>query len=453
MAVGRRTSYGVLKLTKGAETKSARSTAHINGSKHKPQRARSLVAVLLLLFMANVFDPGGALGVRYVAFVVACLSTLWALRFFYLPPRALIVGLVLFVVWPMWELFYGVVRGGDVFEGIVQVAPFLFVCLLALILPAFDRRTPLRLFYACLLVLAVVVIASFALIVLLPNSLVSQRLVESFSSLNEREGYFGAQVLGGIEVPWIYFRSTLFLVPAFVYFLFLGRLLRAGTILLALGLALSKAGVTIAVLFAVYYSLTTLFGSPILTKFRGTKRPMQGWTRRLLPILVIGVAVLAIFLSLPTFSDELRDAWEGNSETSQIRIDHFRSVMVLFQDHPGYLFVGQGVGVPFYSFGTSTYVQSFEIDHLNTIRKFGFPWFVGFSIVVFYSARGLIKSGGTEGRALGLALVSSYLASGTNPVLISDLFMMLMTLSYSAQMSVPLLQTPQSNLSTGAIDP
>jgi hypothetical protein len=77
------------------------------------KRARWLTFVLLFLFVANVFDPGGAPGVRYVAFVVACLATLGALKSFYLPPRALILGLVLFVVWPIWELFYGLLRDAD----------------------------------------------------------------------------------------------------------------------------------------------------------------------------------------------------------------------------------------------------------------------------------------------------------------------------------------------------
>lgn len=417
------------------------------------KRARWLTAVLLFLFIANVFDPGGALGVRYVAFVVACLSTFWALKFFYLPPRALILGLVLFVVWPIWELFYGVLRDADLFVGIVQIAPFLFVGLLALILPALDRRKPLRMFYGCLFLLAVVVIASFTLVVLLPDNGLSQRLIEFLSGLNEREGYFGTEVLGNVVFPWIYFRSTLFLVPAFIYYLFSGRLLRAGTILLALGLALSKAGVTIALLFGAYYSITSILRRPIAATASRAKRPLQAWVHRFLPILSVGTAILVLFLSLPTFSDEVRDAWEGNSETAQIRIDHFRSVVELFQDHPSYLFTGQGVGVPFYSLGTSSYVQSFEIDHLNTIRKFGLPWFIGFSAIVFCSARGLSRLGGQEGRAFGFALIGSYLASGTNPVLISDLFMILMTLSYSAQMIRPAMSTARGNLLVGTAEP
>lgn len=388
---------------------------------------------LLFLFVANVFDPGGALGLRYVAFVVAVLSTLWTLKYFDLPSRTLTLGLVLFVLWPTWSLLRGIVRGGDLFIGVVQVAPFVFAWILPLILPAFENRTPLRVFYVCLFWFAVAVIAAFVLIVFSPDSSLSQRLLGFLSGLNEREGYFAARALGDSEVPVIYFRSTLFLVPAFVYYLFRNKLVQAGVILLALGLTLSKAGFTIALLFAAFYSVSVLRAGTAASETGVAKKLLQRSIHRLLPLVVVAGVALVVFLSLPTFSDEIKDAWQGESETAQVRIGHFHSIMNLFLDHPSYLVVGQGVGVPFYSLGESQYVQNFEIDHLNTIRKFGLPWFIGFSSVVFYSARKLIRSGQEERRAFGFALISIYFAAGTNPVLISDLFIILMTLSYFAQ--------------------
>jgi len=402
-----------------------------------PRRARALVIVLLLLFIANVFDPGGAFGLRYFAFVVALLSTLWTVKLFNLPLRVLTLGLVLFVLWPTWSLLYGAARGGDLFVGIVQVSPFIFAWILALILPALDDRTPLRMFYACLFFFAVAVIASFALIVFLPNSSLSQMLLESLIGLDQREGYFGTRALGDLEVPLIYFRSTLFLVPAFVYYLFVNRLIRAGVILLALGVTLSKAGLTIALVFGAVYSVSALFSRSATGVASGSKTHLRKGLRRFLPAVVVGGVALLILLSLGNFSDEIKDAWAGNSGTAQVRIGHFHSVMSLFLEHPSYLIIGQGVGVPFYSLGESDYVQNFEIDHLNAIRKFGLPWFIGYSAIVFYSARKLIKAGRMEERAFGFALVSIYFAAGTNPVLISGLFVILMTLSYFAQRSCP----------------
>jgi hypothetical protein len=404
-----------------------------------------LIAALAFLFVANIFDPLGALGLKYFAFIVVALSSLWALKYFDLSSRALTVGLLLFMVWPIWSLLYGLVRGGDFSVGLTQVTPFIFAWVLALILPALDTRLPLRAFYACLLSLAVAVIASFAMIVFLPDSAVSQTVFGYLTNLEGKEGLFGTQAFGGFEVPWIYFSSTLFLVPAFVYYLFVGRLFRAGVILLALGLTFSKAGLTIALVFGAVYSLSALFSRSPTSVPTGTKTQLRQGFRRLLPVAVLAGVAILIFLSLPTFSDEIADSWAGNSVTAQVRIGHFHSVMDLFLRHPSYLIIGQGAGIPFFSLGQSDYVQSFEIDYLNAIRKFGLPWFIGYSAVVFYSARRLIKTHQAEERAFGLALISGYLAAGTNPELLSSLFVTLMTLSYFAQRRPAIFSGAQNN--------
>src|SRR5580658_1066253 len=391
-----------------------------------------LTATLAFLFVANIFDPLGSLGLKYLAFLLAALSVFWTLRYFDLTSRELALGLVIFVVWPTWSLIFGAARGGDLSVGLTQVTPFIFAVVLALILPAVDARVPLRTFYACLLLLAVAVIASFALIVFLPDNAISQTVFEYLISLQGKEGSFGIQSFDG------------FLVPAFVYYLFVGKTLRAGITLLALGLTFSKAGVTLCVVFGVFYSLSALFRRSATGVTNGTKtRPLQGF-RRFLPIAVVGGVTLLILASLPSFSDQIMDAWGGTSDTALVRIGHFHSVMDLFAENPSYLLVGQGAGIAFFSLGESEYVQSFEIDHLNAIRKFGLPWFIAYSAIIFYSARKLIATGQKEERAFGFALMSAYVAAGTNPVLLSSLFVTMMTLSYFVQRSCSVLSHTQT---------
>lgn len=402
-----------------------------------------LTATLALLFVANIFDPLGSLGLKYIAFLFAALSVFWTLRYFDLTSGELAFGLVVFVVWPTWSLLLGAACGGDLSVGVTQVTPFIFAVVLALILPAVDARVPLQAFYACLLLLAVAVIASFALIVFWPDNAISQTVFDYLISLQGKEGSFGVQSFDGLDVPWIYFTSTLFLVPAFVYYLFAGKALRAGIALLALGLTFSKAGLTLAVVFGVFYSLSALFSRSATGVTKGTKtRPRQRF-RRFLPIAVVGGVTLLILSSLPTFSDQIMDAWGGTSDTALVRIGHFHSVMDLFVEHPSYLLVGQGAGIAFFSLGESEYVQSFEIDHLNAIRKFGLPWFIAYSAIVFYSARKLFATRQKEERAFGFALMSAYLAAGTNPVLLSSLFVTMMTLSYFVQRSCSVLSNAQ----------
>jgi uncharacterized membrane protein len=392
-----------------------------------------LTGVLVILFASNAFDPGGALGVKYVAFLLLSLSALWTLKRADLTSPEIIGAMLLFVVWPCWALVLGAVRNGDMSVGASQVTPFLFVLVLAVVLCAFDARLPLRLFYASIFSLAIVVLASFILIYLLPDHPASSALFTLLTALHEKEGYFGTQSLGDLEVPIIYFGSTLFLVPAFVYYLFVGKGLRAAVIFLAIGVTFSKAGITIALVFGAVYSILVFSSYSAPNVSGGAKSSLPRRLRKLLPLVAVAGVAALLLLSMPVFSDRIRDAWTGESETAQVRLGHFHSVMDLFLHHPSYLIVGQGVGVPFYTLGESNYVQNFEIDHLNTIRKLGLPWFIGFSAVVFYSAYKLIRAGRVEERAFGFALTSIYFAAGTNPVLTTPLFTIVMTLSYFAQ--------------------
>jgi hypothetical protein len=392
-----------------------------------------LTTVLVFLFAANIYDTGGALGLKNAAFFILGVSAVRTLKYLNLSSPEVIGGMLLFVVWPCWALLFGAVRNGDMRVGASQVTPFLFGLVLTLVVCAFDRCRPLRLLYSCLFSLAIVVITSFALIYLLPDNPVSSGLFSVLEALHEREGYFGMQAFGDIQVPIIYFGSALFLVPAFVYYLFVGRLLRAEVTLLAIGLTFSKAGITIALVFGVFYSISLFFSRHGSAERERATSFMRSRLRKSLAVVALVGGAAGLFLLVPAFSGQIRDAWTGESDTALVRIGHFQSVIDLFRAHPSYLVIGQGVGVPFYSLGESAYVQNFEIDQLNVIRKFGLPWFIGFSAVVFYSAYKLIRKGRTEERAFGWALVSIYFAAGTNPVLLSPLFIIVMTLSYFAQ--------------------
>src|SRR5689334_11913486 len=85
-----------------------------------------LTMVLVLLFLSNTFDPGGALGLKYVVFVIVCASIIWTAKYVDLSSLEIVGGMILFVVWPCWALLFGAMRKGDVSVGASQVTPFLF---------------------------------------------------------------------------------------------------------------------------------------------------------------------------------------------------------------------------------------------------------------------------------------------------------------------------------------
>ena len=404
----------------------------IGGAESK-RKTGAIGMILVLLFVASVYDPGGALGLKYVAFFFLCVSAVRTVKYFDLSSLEMFGGLLLFVVWPCWALLLGAVRKGDMTVAVTQVTPFLFVLPLALLLPAVDRHTPLRLFHACLFSLAIFIVVSFGLVFLMPDSAVGSRVFEVLSSLQGQEGYFGSERMGRVTVPILYFRSTLFLVPACVYFLFVEKIWRAGITFLALGLTWSKSGMFIALVFCLVSLVLKLTSGAVSSRGRTSSTRWFTMLRILLPVVLLSGIALLVLSSFPGFFDQILDTAAGESDTALVRIGHYHSIMDVFARNPDYLLIGQGAGTSFFSSGESDYVRNIEIAHLDGIRKFGLPWFLGFSSLVFYSSWRLIGTKEIETRGFGFALVSMYIAGGTNPVLFSPLFIILLTLCYFAR--------------------
>ena len=76
-----------------------------------------------------------------------------------------------------------------------------------------------------------------------------------YFSSDPGHGYFGMRMMGPALIPNVYFRATLFYVPAAVYYLITGRVWRALALAFALLVCLSKAGLLITLAFFAVYLL------------------------------------------------------------------------------------------------------------------------------------------------------------------------------------------------------
>jgi hypothetical protein len=393
-----------------------------------------LIFVLAFLFLGNIYDAGGTLGVKYVSTFIAMVAIVATLRRFDLSAEAMFVGAGLFIVWPTWSFVYGLANGADPGIALNQVSSFLFAGILAGLISSMDNRLPLRMLYWCMFSLAVVILVLFAILLAAPQSGLSGMIMDFLARFHEKQGYFGSNEDKGLI---IYFRAALFLVPTCVYFFFTGRTWRALLVLLAVAMSQSKSGVVISLGFAVGF---LFFAFRSKRDKATTVDPSAGvFAMRRKTLLVLGLGLVGvIFLSVvPKFSKDVWEAMTVQSETALLRKGHIQSVIDLLDRRPDYLLTGQGAGTHFYSVGAQGVVDTIEVDHLNAIRKFGLPWFIVFTAVVIRVVLKLIRSDRTDTRASGFALASSFLASGTNPVLITPLFMMLLVASYFAQRQEP----------------
>jgi hypothetical protein len=115
----------------------------------------------------------------------------------------------------------------------------------------------------------------------------------------------------------------------------------------------------------------------------------------------------------------------------------------VFVDKPWTLFIGNGAGATFFSNGTGNWEVRQETDHLDAIFHYGILWFGAFTFLCAQVIRRLLGSGQVVLKAHGLALLSMYIAAGTNPQLISPLFMFYLGTCYMAVRRLPRSKRPR----------
>lgn len=368
--------------------------------------------VLAFLVFANIFDMAGAMGIKYFSYILMVAYLVFQVPRVILKKDILIIGFALFVIWPIFSLGWGVYNGGDVALGLTQITTFLVMVIFFLFINLSEPMNAIRYIYYVLFIFGLVIIALFFLIYIEPDVFYLLKL----NLLHENgTGYFGFRPLGSELLPNIYFRATLFLVPAFIYYYFLKKKLAMFVCLAALIFSFSKAAFVIIILFLVLIPLTQKFS-----------------LRSLIPLCLTAILLLGVNFYIPAWGHEVVDSLKGETQTAQVRINHYDSFKSLLDEKPLYLIIGQGVGTKFYSSATDSFVSNIEIDHINTIRKFGVVWFLMFGLMVLNISIKLIRSDSNELKGCGYALLFSFIVTGTNPVLLSPLSLMLIVASYRA---------------------
>ncbi len=368
--------------------------------------------ILVFLIFANIFDMSGAMGIKYFSYILMVAYLVLQIQKVGIKKDILLIGFALFVVWPIFSLGWGVFNGGDIALGLTQITAFVVMVIFFLFTGLSEPIKAIRYIYFILFVFGLVVITLFVLIYIKPDVFYLLKL----NLLHENgTGYFGFRPLGSEMLPNIYFRATLFLVPAFIYYYFSGKKVAMLVCLGALICAFSKAAFIIIMLFLAL--------SLLIHKFS---------LQRLITLFLIVALLLGVSFYMPAWGHEIIDSLKGQTQTAQVRINHYDSFKSLLDEKPLYLIIGQGVGTKFYSSATDSFVANIEIDHINTIRKFGFIWFFLFGLTVFKISIKLIRSTNNELKGCGYALILSFIVTGTNPVLLSPLSLMLIVASYRA---------------------
>jgi len=391
------------------------------------ERKVQIPLVLYAFFLAAIIiDVGGAFGLKYGAFAIIFVYVLLAAltKKIKVPASFPVMEGVLFIVAPTIFLCLAIgpfsVAPNAAVRGLTPFATWLLYPLLLLIYP---KQRIISFFTTALFWGAVFVVIVFSVIFSL-HFLGQDDLISRINMFTReyRVGYFGRNPLGGgasLFFPNVYFRWSLLLIPAAILLL-QGSKKKFIIVILAALLTVSTA----LILFLLVGLLVASFGS----LWRG--RLSKLYMKRFISVGVILLIVIAV-LYLSGYEPVIEFAaskFSTLSASTSTKVGHIKSILELMsQDVVTFLF-GMGVGSSFYSLGAGQVVTNVEVSHFNLIRQFGVLYTLGFFsyvLLLFISLRRLDKTG----KLLSIGLMMLFIVAGTNPLLISPIFFLLMVIS------------------------
>jgi hypothetical protein len=360
----------------------------------------SAYAISALLF-SLVLDVGGAFWLKYMSLTIACIVTLVLVTNCGVYKKFLIDGLVFGFF--ACSALVSIMRGAP-FELALSEVSFLAFFVILLLGEKVNRQFLESLFVRASLLAALIVLVTFFLILVFPQIAL---IFTGFADEN-RLGYIGFRA-GGEGLPNIYYRWSAWLILGFSLSLYAKKYLISIIIAMASFLTLSTAIIAGILLVLIFYGA---FGN------------RSGYSRfsKILIIYTILPALFALSVFMfPEVVSEILSKFSTQSDSTSVKLGHIQSIFALLNLNPLYLFFGQGVGTSFYSTGVNGIISNVEVSYFNLLRQFGAIGCLIFFGYVFFVVTQLMKIG-KAGQSWGVGLSVLFLVAGTNPILLSPIF-------------------------------
>lgn len=367
-----------------------------------------------------VLDIGGAFGLKYT---VSALLLVWVLVLIAKTGirRDLSIEFGVLLYFGL-SLCYSLFRGIELSDIYGQLSFVVYFTLLFVTL-TIPRRETEQSFRRMMIFASLIVIGTFTSILLFPVSAVAW----NFLGDNYRLGYLGLQSIGDLTLPNVYYRWSMWLVPAFI--VCIGRHSRAAVLI---GLA---ALITLSTSVIVF----TLLGAGLLAFVFGSQFSKN--LRSMTVVAILAVVILVVFESVFSVSGDLYQnivsKFSASSVSTSVKIGHIEGVMQSMQSSIPNMLFGTGVGSEFFSPGVDGYLVNIEVSHFNFVRQFGLIGGAVFFGYVFYVVFCAYRTDAL-GKRWSIGLLMLFIAAGTNPLLMSPVFMVVLVTvrSYVARFCV-----------------
>lgn len=368
-----------------------------------------------MVLISLIIDIGGAFGIKNIVFITAFI-----LQLFYLfkmkgrlkfPKSLFLSEFVVFIFLPIILVSYSIVfQNIEIYNIIPQMSAFLVWLLFPLFI-MLNRDQLIKGFRVTIYSGVIVIILTFLLLLLL-HYIDRMDFVSSINQFSNRFllGYIGIKpIISGVFVPNVFYRWTFMIIPVVLL------QVNNSKKLLLIGIIAILMTLSTGAIFFFFFGLLL-----IIMKKNGIKRKTK---KNILMVFVL-VVVVIIILMFSNYSNIIFgviDKFSSDNISTSVKLGHIESIMHLILSDIKVLIFGTGIGSSFYSIGAGTYVTNVEVSYFNLLRQFGIVYLFVFFAYVFNVYKGLSKTD-TNGKILGVGILSLFMAAGTNPLLISPVF-------------------------------
>lgn len=379
-------------------------------------KTKLTLSLLFVFFISHLIDIGGLFYIKHISILLILLGTIGIfIKFGILRDFYLEASIILFFI---LSTFYANLRGIKL-PFIYQAVSFVGYFSLLGVLWKTPKGKPTDIFNKTILLGSLITIATFVAILLFPEANIWRLLSSRY-----RLGFLGIQNFGTFYFPNVYYRWMMWFIPAVM--LTFGRDKQAVWLLMISVFLQSSLSV---ILFSLLGILFLIF------LFR-----MNKWYIFVCLFLVMGI-ILGIFTRVffPEYWFLLIEGVENYllfmvNQSISIKLGHIQGVLSSTSESMLNLLFGMGAGSQFYSPGIKGYTRLIEVSHFDFLRQFGLiGWgiFFGYVLFVFFESMKTDELG----KRWAVGLLFLFISAGTNPLLMSPVFMIVLMLvrNYSIQ--------------------
>lgn len=378
--------------------------------------------LVVFMIIATIIDLGGGLYIKYISYLLASIYIIIFNPKIKLDNNYFLISFV-FIFYPILAIPIGILNDASFSLAINNISPFIPAVLLLFFAKKNNLNKLVNTINKTILFISYLVIVLYILFLTKNSGILS--LFNFMESANM--GYFGNKMVEGEYMPGVYFKSTLFFNFSFILYLFNRHFFKAFVIFIAIFLSFSKASILVTLIIVIYFFI---YDGLIIKK-----NSIFIKTHTFVICIFLSIIITYFIASFKEYVEliflYISNAISGKSGTTQVRVMHYESIIKMFKENPIYLIFGQGAGTVFYTTGFNSFVNNIELDHLNSIRKFGLVWAIPFYYFIAYI---FIRLRSMESnKILSISFILTFILVGSNPLMISPLFLMMVVLMYKFQ--------------------